>query len=121
MAALIVPSTDFELKLYQARNFTKSFRRVRRDDQSTVVPLDGYTSGLAQLRTKAGGALLLDFAVEINTVTDRCHVTATAEQTSPIERGGVFDCVLFHSNGVDTLVMCPPVKMVLVKAVSLVD
>lgn len=117
--AELVPQSQVKLKLNQARNFTKTLRRVRRD-QVTVVPLDGYETGVAQMRTKAGGELLLDFSVEIDHDTNSVTVTADGAATAEVTRSGVFDVALLHSNGVDVLLLCPPVPMELVKAVSVV-
>lgn len=130
-----LPAALLSITVNTSRSFAKTFRRVR-TDQTQGVSLEGFVSGVAQMRRKANepGDVdpIIDFAVEIiiepdldddarddpANIKDRANVTATREQCAAAVKPGRFDCYLLHEDGETTLTMCPNIPANVVGAVS---
>lgn len=114
-----LPQAEVELVLIAGRSWTRTFSQ-RELDQTTLKPLDGFTSGFASFKARVTDAEpLITFAVEIDHDEEspsynKAHAVATRQASAGIVREtvGVFDCVLLHSDGETTLEICPPVKMI---------
>lgn len=88
----------YNLTLYQGATFTQVFA-AREADETTVVPLTGYTAR-AQMRSQAGGALLLEFTAEVDEADGTVTLSATDEETAAVARSGVYDVELVQAGEV---------------------
>lgn len=82
----------YDLSLLQGSSFSKVFA-ARESDGTTVVPLTGY-AGRAQMRTRPGGDLLLEFTVAVDADDGTVTLSATDEETAEVARSGVYDIEL---------------------------
>lgn len=79
-----------DITIHQGAPFAVTFQ-AREDDETTVIPLTGYT-GRAQARgIDVARSLLLDFDVDIDEDAGEVTVSASAVDTAELERGGVYD------------------------------
>lgn len=88
----------YNLTIFQGATFTKVFA-VRESDRTTVVPLTGYTAR-AQMRTRAGGDLLLEFTAAVDADDGTVTLSATDEDTAELTRSGVYDVELVQAGEV---------------------
>lgn len=120
--ATTVPESFLGLTLISGRSWTRTFRRYRKD-QTTVIPLDAYGVGYAQIRARLNEdddvPPLAECGVEIDHDENAVTVRLTAADTLLIPVGtAFFDCALAHLNGVDVWDICPPVPVVVRKGVT---
>lgn len=91
----------YDLTIYQGATFRQVFQ-LREADQTTPIDLTGYTAR-AQVRTKAGGVLLLTFTCSHDNAAGNITVSATPAVTATLTSGGVW--ALEIANGTDTYVL----------------
>lgn len=110
----------YDIVLYQGRTFEQEFL-VREADESTPVPLTGY-SGFAEMRTRPGGTVLMEFEVLVNAATGSVVMRASADLTDTVTKGGSYDLALVKTDGATPLVIAfAQGKVTLDKEVTSVD
>lgn len=118
-----LPASQAELTAIAGRSWSRTFSR-RQKDQATNKDLSDFPTGVAQLRAKAGEAdtvdPLVDFTVTVDDTEDVVVVSATRTEMDIDPVVGLFDCVLLHTDGETTMVLCPPIKMTVEAGVSIV-
>lgn len=100
--AVIPQGGVFDIEIFQGGSFTRTFA-LREADQSTILPLTGYTTGQAEMRDKPGGDIVASFAVAVAPAAGEVTITMSPVVTAPIEKSGFYDVALIHENGVDVL------------------
>lgn len=88
---------EYDITIRQGSTFSIQFL-ARENDETTVIPLTGYT-GRAQMRTSGvARTLLLDFTVVIDGPTGSVTLSATATQTALITSSGIYDVELVQGS-----------------------
>lgn len=87
---------DYDLTVHQGTAFSITFA-ARESDETTVIPLTGYT-GRAQIR-KTSGSLIADFDVDVDGPAGTVTLSLTAAQTSAIDHSGLYDVKLVPGSG----------------------
>lgn len=89
---------EFDIVIKQGATYRRVFK-LREEDQTTVIPLTGYT-GRAQVREKPGSDnLLLTFTVTINEPLGEVTIYAADEDTALMEESGFYDVELVSAGG----------------------
>lgn len=93
----------YDIVLYQGRTFEQEFL-VRKADESTPVPLTGYT-GFAQMKNRPGGSVILVFEVTVNQAAGSVIMRAGADATDGVAKGGTYDLALIRTDGATPVII----------------
>lgn len=95
--------TVYDIVLYQGRTFEQEFL-VREADQSTPVPLTGYT-GFAVMKNRPGGTTIMEFEVTVNQAAGSVLMRAGAQAADAVVKGGSYDLALIRNDGATPIIL----------------
>lgn len=94
----------YDIEIPQGATYRETFK-YREDDETTPIPLTGFTTGKGEIRTHQDRTSELIAEIEITVHEDEGDVDAFIPftVTQDMTQEGYYDIFLYHTNGEDAI------------------